>query len=168
MGKCLAALVAITCNFYKHSYIFLSVIKAMKKIALFFLATIVTICSFAQKGKWKVCLNKKTLLETTKEDEVKNVKTISLKEWKKAGYFELNYKEAEADIWFYRHFMIVDKDETDFYRLDSTNTIKIPLAELRKKTAGKKEIFIYTTISPKDPNLAIRIRRIHLITIKLP
>jgi hypothetical protein len=140
----------------------------MKNLTLLFIATVVTLCSFAQKGKWKVCLNKKTVLETTKEDEAKNVRTISLKEWKKNGYFELSYKESDTDIWFYRHFMIVDKDETDFYRLDSTNTIKIPLAELRKKTAGKKEIFIYTTISPKDPTVAIRIRRVHLVTLKIP
>ncbi|MFM2337470.1 MAG: hypothetical protein RL115_663 [Bacteroidota bacterium] len=141
----------------------------MKKIGLLLIATtIATVGLFAQKGKWKVCLNKKTLLETTQEDASKNVRTISLKEWNKNGYLELQYKETEKDIWFYRHFMIVDKDETDFYRIDSANTIKIPLAALRKKTAGKKEIYIYTTISPKDPTLAIRIRRVHLVTLKVP
>lgn len=140
----------------------------MKKAVLIAIILSLGFMSFAQNGDWKVCINKKTLLQTSAEDEEKNVKTITAKEWKKSGYLELTFTETEKDIWFYRHFMIVDKDETDFYRLDSTNKIKIPLAELRKKAAEKKELIIYTTISPKDPNLAIRIRRVHLITLKLP
>lgn len=140
----------------------------MKKIILLLFISFFGINTSAQEGKWKVCVNKKTVLETSKEDEQKNVKTISAKEWKKNGFLELVFTETGNDIWFYRHFVIVDKDETDYYQLDSTNTIKIPLNEFRNKLKGKKEIAIYTTFSPKDPTIAIRMRRIHLITLKLP
>jgi hypothetical protein len=140
----------------------------MNKILFIIAFSFTTQFLLAQEGKWKICVNKKTLLEAVREDEAKNVKTISLKEWKKSGNLEVIFTETEKDIWFYRHIAIFDKDDNEIYRKDSTNTIKIALQQLKKLTTGKKQLFIYTTISPKDPNVAIRIRRVHLCTLKLP
>jgi hypothetical protein len=136
------------------------------------LLLLVSICSvftaMAQSGTWKVKMNAKTILSAVAEDTEKNKKTVKLSEWKKSGNLEVIYTETDKDIWFYRHILFFDKDDNEILRKDSTNTVKISLKQLRKLFAGKKEIDIYTTISPKDPNVAIRIRRVHLCTLKLP
>jgi len=67
-----------------------------------------------------------------------------------------------------RSFLLVDESDNEILRADSTLHARISLAELRRLFAGKKQLVIYTTISPLDPNLAIRIRRVHLCTLQLP
>ncbi len=136
------------------------------------LLLLVSVCSIftamAQSGTWKVKINTKTIVSAVAEDTEKNKKIVKLSEWKKSGNLEIIYTETDKDIWFYRHIYFFDKDDNEIFRKDSTNNVKISLKQLRKLFAGKKEINIYTTISPKDPNLAIRIRRVHLCTLKLP
>jgi hypothetical protein len=140
----------------------------MKKLLLFTISVLSVLVTMAQNGTWKIKLNTKTILSATKEDEVKNKKTIKLAEWKKTGNLEIIFTEQDKDIWFYRHILLFDNEDNPLFQKDSTNIVKIPLKTLRKLAAGKKEIKIYTTISPKDPNLAIRIRRVHLCTLRLP
>jgi hypothetical protein len=140
----------------------------MKKILLFTISVFSILTTMAQTGIWKVKMNTKTILSATKEDEVKNKKTIKLTEWKKSGNLEIVFTELDKDIWFYRNILVFDNEDNELFRKDSTNTVKIPLKTLRKLATGKKEISIYTTITPKDPTVAIRIRRVHLCTLRLP
>ena len=118
----------------------------------------------AQSGSWVIKMNSKTVLSTRQEDVVKK---ISLADWKKSGKLEIIFAEDEKNTWM-RYFQLVDEFDNEILRKDSTTHAKISLAKLRKLFAGKKTIKIYTTISPLDPNIAIRIRRVHLCTLQLP
>lgn len=123
-----------------------------------------TMIADAQEASWKIKLNNKTLLATSKENEEKNI--IKAEEWKKDGYVEISFTEAEPDTWW-RSFLFYDEYDTEIIRKDSILTYRLFVKHLIKKFAGKKQIRIYTTVSPKDPNLGVRIRRVHLCTLRL-
>jgi len=99
------------------------------------------------------------LLTTSKESEQKNI--IKADKWKKGQTLEIKFTEAEPNTWW-RSFLLYDEDDNEIIRKDSVLTYRLPVKQLIKKFAGKKEIKIYTTVSPKDPNLADRIRKAHL------
>ncbi len=120
----------------------------------------------AQTGSWKIKLNNKLILAAANEDEIKNIKKISATEWKKKGNLEINFTETDPDTW-YRAFRFCDEADNELLVTDSSSTVKIPVSKLRALFKGKKKIVIYTTISPRDPNLAVRIRRVHLCTLRL-
>lgn len=130
-----------------------------------FIFTVMT--ASAQTDSWKIKLNNKILLATATENEKLNTRRISNIQWVKKGYLEINFKEGERDQWK-RSFLFFD--ENDEQRLEKTNTTytKISITSLRKLFAGKKEIRIYTIKTPVDPNIAIRARRVHLCTLRLP
>lgn len=139
----------------------------MKNFTLLISLLFSTLFAVAQSGSWVIKMNSKTILSTRQENEVKNVKKISLVDWKKSGKLEIIFAEDEKNTWM-RYFQLVDESGNEIVRKDSTTHAKISVAELRKLFAGKKQIKIYTTISPLDPNIAIRIRRVHLCTLQLP
>jgi hypothetical protein len=139
----------------------------MKKIILLSGLLFSMLFAVAQSGSWIIKMNSKTILSTRQEDAVKNVKKISPAEWKKLGNLEIIFTEDEKNTWM-RYFQLVDESDNEIVRKDSTTHAKISLAQLRKEFAGKKKITIYTTISPLDPNIAIRMRRVHLCTLQLP
>lgn len=120
----------------------------------------------AQSGNWNIKLNGKLLLSTSKEDEKINCKKVKAAQWSKNGYLEINFIEDEPDTWW-RSFLFYDEQDNELLRKDSTTSYKILAKELFKLFSGKKEIRIYTTIAPRDPNLAIRMRRVHLCTLRL-
>ena len=139
----------------------------MKKFVLITGLVFSTLLAVAQSGSWRIRINSKTILSTRQEDVAKNVKKISSAEWKKTGNLEILFAEDEKNTWM-RYFQLMDESDNEILRKDSTTHAKISLAELRKLFTGKKTIKIYTTISPLDPNIAIRIRRVHLCTLQLP
>jgi archaellum biogenesis ATPase FlaH len=139
----------------------------MKKFVLIISLLFSTLFTVAQSGSWIIKMNNKTILSTRQEDVTKNGKKISSAEWKKSGNLEILFAEDEKNTWM-RYFQLVDESDNEILRKDSTTHAKISLAELRKLFTGKKTINIYTTISPLDPNIAIRIRRVHLCTLQLP
>lgn len=120
-----------------------------------------------KKDSWKIKLNNKVLLATSKEDEKANTKKISSSELKKNGYLEISFKESSPNTWK-RSFLFFDKKDNQLLAIDSVTYTKIQITTLRKLFAGQKEIIIYTTVSPLDPNIAVRIRRVHLCTLQLP
>ncbi len=138
----------------------------MKKIILLTGLLFSTLLLAAQSGSWIIRLNNKTILSTRQENAVKNVKKISSAEWKKSGNLEILFAEDEKNTWM-RYFHLVDEMDNELLRKDSITHAKISLAELQKAFAGKKQVKIYTTISPLDPNIAIRMRRVHLCTLQL-
>ncbi len=138
----------------------------MKKLTLL-LSMAFAFSASAQNNSWKIKLNNKSLLSTSKEDETKNIRKISAATWKKNGFLEISFKEAEPGKW-YRSFLLYDKEDNELFRKDSTTKLKIAFADLKKLLNGKKELIIYTTIAPTDPTIAIRVRRVHLCTLQFP
>ena len=139
----------------------------MKKIIVFTCLFFTGLFVRAQAGSWVIKLNNKTILSTRLEDAQKNSRKIKASDWKKSGKLEILFKEDEKNMWI-RSFILVDEGDNEILRKDSTVHVGIALHELRKLCSGKKQLIIYTTIAPLDPNLAIRIRRVHLCTLQLP
>jgi hypothetical protein len=119
-----------------------------------------------QRESWKISLNKITVLTSSESNELLNTKKIKPADWNKNGYLEINYKEADTGFWR-RSFQFDDEAGNQLFSKDSTTNAKIPLSQLRKLFAGKKEVKIYTVVSPLNPNIAIRMQRVHLCTLKL-
>lgn len=138
----------------------------MKRFLLFTVLVLSVLFVQAQEGKWKIKMNGKTLLYTSKEDVKINTKKISATEWKKSGYLEISFTEDVPDMWK-RSYLFVDENDEQLFSVENTTKAKIPLSKLRKLFAGKKELTIYTIIAPINPDIAIRIRRVHLCTLKL-
>jgi len=139
----------------------------MKKILLIAGLICSGITADAQAGSWKIKLNNKTILSTRTEDEKANCKKIKLVEWNKPGTLSISFKEDEPGMWI-RAFLFYDKEDNELLRKDSTTQLVIAFSELKKLFKDKKEIIIYTVIAPTDPRMAIRVRRVHLCTLKLP
>ena len=138
----------------------------MKKIISILVLLMAAVTIHAQTGSWKIKLNNKLVLATANEDEVKNIKKIAATEWKKNGTLEIHFTETDPDTW-YRAFRFCDEADNELLVTDSSSMVKIPISKLRALFKGKKKIVIYTTISTRDPNLAVRIRRVHLCTLRL-
>ena len=139
----------------------------MKKIIFLTCILFTTLLLPAQKGNWIIKMNNKIILSTRQEDAKKNIKKIKSADWKKSGKLEILFTEDEKNTWM-RSFQFVDEQDNDIQRKDSTLHATLSLVELRRLFAGKKKLTIYTTISPLDPGIAIRIRRVHLCTLQLP
>ena len=120
------------------------------------------------QDSWTIRWNNKTILSANKEDEAANTRTIKLSDWKRNGNLEIIYKEAEPDTLLWHSFLLFDENDHQLISKEKTLAAKIPIAQLRKLFAGKKQIKIYTIVSPRDPTIAVRLRRIHLCTLKLP
>lgn len=144
----------------------------MKSFVTIFVLLITTLFANAQlvppqrEDSWKISLNKKTLLISSESNELVNIKKIKSADWKKNGYLEINFKEADTGFWR-RSFQFEDEAGNQLFSKDSTTYAKVPLSVLRKLFAGKKEIKIYTVASPLNPDIAVRMQRVHLCTLKL-
>lgn len=137
------------------------------KLILFTAILFITVNTNAQMGSWTIKLNSKKITTTSKEDETKNCKKLKPADWEKAGNLEISFKEDEPDAWV-RSFLFYDEDDNEIFKADSTTKFSINLEKLRTLYKGKKSLIIYTIISPTDPNIAIRMRRVHLYSFMLP
>lgn len=136
------------------------------KYFLFFFIIISSAFSIQAQNSWQIIMNKKTVLTGNDSNELPNTRNFNPSDWTKKGYLEIKFKEATTDFWR-RSFQFDDETGNQLFSKDSTTKVKIPLRELRKIYAGKKEIKIYTVASPLDPNIAVRMQRVHLCTLKL-
>lgn len=136
------------------------------KYFLFFIIIIFSSFFIHAQNSWQIIMNKKTALTGNDSNELPNTRNFNPSDWTKKGYLEINFKEATADFWK-RSFQFDDETGNQLFSKDSTTKVKIPLRDLRKIYAGKKEIKIYTVASPLDPNIAVRMQRVHLCTLKL-
>ena len=120
---------------------------------------------------WKIKWNKKTILETGKENEPLNSKKIKKADLDKNYCLEISYKESDKkkEQEWKRSFLFFDETDAELLRKDSTRELKITAAELKEIFTGKKKIRIYTIAIPTDPELAarVRVRRVHLCTLEL-
>lgn len=130
--------------------------------------TLLTSTIFASaQDSWKISLNKKAVLISSESNEKLNTKKIKSSEWNKNGFLEINFKEADTGFWK-RTFQFEDENGNQLLTKDSTTKVKIPLSALRKLFNGKKELKIYMVASPINPDIAVRMQRVHLCTLKLP
>jgi hypothetical protein len=119
-----------------------------------------------KKDSWKISLNKKMVLISSEPNEMLNTKKIKSTEWNKNGYLEIIFNEADSGFWR-RSFQFDDENGNQLFSKDSTTKAKIPQSVLRKLFTGKKEVRIYTVVSPLNPAIAVRMQRVHLCTLKL-
>lgn len=139
----------------------------MKLVFLLPALFLASMAACAQHDSWKIKLNHRTILSTQRESSAKNIRRIQSAEWNKNGFLEIGYKESAPGKWI-RSFLFFDEQDQELFRKDSVNILRIPLVDLRRMAAGKKSILIYTVVAPRDPGTAIRVRRVHLCTLRLP
>ena len=103
----------------------------------------------AEPDSWKITWNKKIILQTSKSDEVVNIRKIKASDLKKNYTLEISYKEADhkKEKEWIRSFMIVDEKDAELLRKDSTRLAKISAAELKKLFGESKKLKIYITAS---------------------
>ncbi len=119
------------------------------------------------EDSWRIRLNNKLRLATSKENEKANLIKVKSSEWTTKGWLEITFKESYPGVWK-RSFLLYDDQDNELWRKDSVTHSKLSTTTLRKLFSGKKEIRIYTTVSPVDPNIAVKMRRVHLCTLRLP
>lgn len=124
---------------------------------------------FAQaQDSWKVVHNGKQKLQTTEEKPDGNVVYLNRADLQKNGTLAIIFSDAEKQAGWTRTITMVDKGETELHT-HTGNLFTISNANLKKLFARVNTIYVYTWTLPDDPKLAarIRIRRVHLSTIKL-
>lgn len=121
-----------------------------------------------ESSSWRIYHNKKLLLFAKEESEAKNIVKIKTAELKKSGQLLIDFHEGEENKDWVRTFAIFNEKDSMVFEKKSQATIKIPNTTLIKISAGQSQIKIYTWSLPSNPKLAstIRIRRVHLCTIK--
>ena len=120
-----------------------------------------------QEDNWKVVHNGKQLLQTSHEDEAKNVVTIKKSDLKKNGYLWVNYQGANQQQWK-RTIVLTDEKDNELVK-HSGNVFKVVNPKLNALLNDSKTFKIYTWAIPADPKLAaaVRVRRVHLCTITI-
>lgn len=141
----------------------------MKRLLLTSLAFLTALIISAQDS-WRIKLNNKTVLHSSREDVETNTEKIKASAWRKNGYLQILYKDPDAAKDSYRTIIISDETDNELVRQDSVNSLKIPIRTLKKALGGNRKIQIFTTVLPSDPELAarVRVRRVHLCTLELP
>lgn len=123
--------------------------------------------SIAQDS-WKVCLDKKVLLNTSTEDAEKNIIKLSLTDLKKAKTFTVTYTEAAPQKGWERSISLYNDKDAELKK-QTTKNFSLQAAAIKSLIEKWKMIKIYTINMPTDPKLKaqVRIRRILLCTLIL-
>ncbi|HYK57363.1 MAG TPA: hypothetical protein VEV15_12920 [Flavisolibacter sp.] len=139
----------------------------MKLFYLFLASFFISLSTLAQPG-WKVMLNGKTVLNTTVEDETKNIVRIKKADLKKKKGVSVIYTEEAKKKNWEREIALYDENDRELARQKGTE-LKISNSVLQSFFKKSKKVGIYTLAFPADPKLkaAIRIRRVHLCTLIL-
>ncbi len=121
------------------------------------------------QDSWKVYLNKTECLKSNEENESKNIISITQASLNKTGELAITYIEDEPQKDWRRIISIFDKNDNELFKKENVRMLKIPNARVKNLFKNKSSLHIYTWALPNDPDLAarIRIRRVHLCTIKL-
>jgi len=124
--------------------------------------------AMAKQDSWKVCLDKKVLLQTSKEDEQVNVSTVTAAELKKSKKLEIYYKQVAPDKAWERTLSIYDTNDQELQTVKG-NKLSLKSAALLSLLEHHKTIKFYTLYSPTDPKMKmmVRLRRVHLCTLVL-
>jgi len=141
----------------------------MKSILFALLTSLSFLFMNAQSDSWKVYHNKKLLVNANEENETKNIVAINKTELNKAGELIVMYEEGNPNKEWKRTIAILDEKDINLFEKAEINKIQVSNTILKKLTAGKTKLKIYSWSIPKDPAKAalIRIRRVHLCTLEL-
>ena len=135
-----------------------------------FFAFCLALISLAVPGQdsWKVCLDKKILLNTSSEDTGKNIIRLSSSDLKKSKTFIVSYRETSPQKDWERIITVYDEKDNELEK-QSGKKLSLKTSELKILLDKYKTIKIYTINSPTDPKIKsqVRLRRIHLCTIIL-
>lgn len=120
------------------------------------------------QNSWEVFLDEKILLNTSKEDEKKNVIKISSADLNKAKTFIVSLKETSAQKGWERTIIMYDEKDNELKK-QAGKRLAVQTFELKALLDKLGTIKIYTINSPTDPKMKarVRIRRIHLCTLIL-
>ena len=137
------------------------------KILFAFLLSLVGASAIAQDN-WKVCFDKKVLLNASTEDEQKNVIEITQADMKKSKSFVVSYKESSPQKGWERTIIIYDGKDSELKK-QTGEKLYLKTSELKVLLDRSKTIKIYTLNSPTDPKMKsqVRLRRVHLCTLIL-
>jgi hypothetical protein len=137
------------------------------KFVFAFLLSFIGLSTIAQ-DRWKVCLDKKVLLNTSNEDEKKNVIIILAADLNKSKNFTLDYKESSPQKGWERTIRLYDEKDTELLK-QKGKKFTLKTSELKSLLNQYRTVRIFTINSPTDPNLKarVRIRRVHLCTLIL-
>jgi len=133
-----------------------------------FSIALLSFISLSAQDSWKVMHNGKTILNTDVESVEKNTIEIKASELKKKSYLCISYNEAVKQGDWKRSIIVFDEKDNQLYKKENF-TVKIENSILMGLFNKSKVLKVYTTSLPKDPKLAaaVRIRRVHLATIRM-
>jgi hypothetical protein len=137
------------------------------KILFAFLLSFIGTFAIAQDS-WKVCLDKRVLLNTSTEDAEKNVIKISSADLKKSKSFIVSFKEAAPQKGWERSITVYDEKDNELKKQSGKN-LSLKISELKTWLQKSSTIKIYTINFPTDPKMKaqVRLRRVHLCTLVL-
>jgi hypothetical protein len=149
----------------------------MKKILLLLLLISVTHMVKAQLP-WKVKLGSKYVLQTTEEDEEKNILVIKNSKIGTKNNLTLSYKIPADEKEWVRTVMFDDMNGSTIAENSSLSVAKKGTSTISYFIANKqlslllnkyKKITVYVTSIPSDPEKAamVRVRKVHVCTISL-
>jgi hypothetical protein len=138
----------------------------MKMFFAFLLSFIGT--TVIAQDSWKVCLDKKVLLNTSTEDAEKNAIKISSAGLKKSKTFVVSYKENSPQKGWERTITVYDEKENELKK-QTGKKLTLKTSELKPLLDKYKTLKIYTINFPTDPKMKaqVRLRRVHLCTLVL-
>jgi hypothetical protein len=127
---------------------------------------LLTILSFGfavnAQEHWMVELNSKTLLTAKTEDTTAN--TISVNDLKK-GSLIVTYVPGVAEGQRKRKLMVYDAGDKELYARENLSIV-IPVKTLKKWKQTSPQIKIYTIPVLGEAGATVRLRRVHLCTIR--
>jgi hypothetical protein len=137
------------------------------KLFTLLVALSLSLASSAQDS-WKVVHNGKQKLKTSVEKADGNVVYLNRADLQKNGNLSIIFSDGDKQTGWTRTITMVDKGEAELHT-HTGNLFTISNANLKKLFSKVATIYVYTWALPDDPELAarIRIRRVHLSTIKL-
>ncbi|QEC57257.1 hypothetical protein [Flavisolibacter ginsenosidimutans] len=135
----------------------------MKTICLSLFATVFVLQGFSQTTQhWTVELNSKTLLTANTEDTTAN--TIAVKDLKK-GSLIVTYVPGAVEGQRKRRIMVFNTGDRELYS-EQTLSLVIPVKTLKKWKPTSPQIKIYTVPVLDEGGAVVRLRRVHLCTIR--
>ena len=137
------------------------------KLLFAFLLSFIAMSTIAQDS-WKVCLDKKVLLNASTENEEKNVINVSSADLRNSKNFVVSYKEGSVQKGWERTIIIYDEKDNQLKK-QAGKKLSLKASELKILLNKSKAIKIYTINSPTDPKMKaqVRLRRVHLCTLVL-
>lgn len=147
---------------FRHLGRFFVYLSSMKQ--LFFIILIVSLSLVASsQERWTVQLNTRAVLTATEEDTTRNV--VKLDDLKK-GSLIVTYHPGKVQNERKRRVMIYDQNDQELYSKES-HSITVPVASLKKWRLTSPVIRVYTIPVLGEEGANVRLRRVHLCTIKL-